>query len=73
VIDRAKYLATIDPLRSMDPSIILSTHLPPASGRLPEFIDMLTAAPLGEPFVGPDQQALEAMLAGFEPGANHNG
>jgi flavorubredoxin len=73
VIDRAKYLATIEPLRRMDPAIILSTHLPPASGRLSEFIEMLAAAPLGEPFVGPDQQALEAMLAGFEPGANHNG
>jgi hypothetical protein len=57
----------------MDPAIILSTYLPPASGRLSEFIEMLAAAPLGEPFVGPDQQALEAMLAGFEPGANHNG
>jgi hypothetical protein len=73
VIDRAKYLATIEPLRRMDPAIILSTHRPPASGRLLEFIEMLAAAPLGEPFIGPDQQALEAMLAGFEPGANPNG
>jgi glyoxylase-like metal-dependent hydrolase (beta-lactamase superfamily II) len=51
-----------------------SEHSPaPASGRLPEFVEMLAAAPMGEPFVGPDQQALEAMLAGFEPGANPNG
>ena len=51
----------------MDPAIILSTHLPPAISRLPEFLDMLAAAPHAEPFVGPDQQALEAMLAEFEP------
>jgi hypothetical protein len=60
VIDRAKYLATIEPLRRMDPAIILSTHLPPASGRLPEFIEMLAAAPLGEPFVGPEGFGLRA-------------
>jgi hypothetical protein len=28
---------------------------------------MLTAAPGSDPFVGPDQHALEQMLAGFEP------
>jgi len=32
---------------------------------------MLAAAPTGNPFVGPDQQALQAMLAGFEPGPTH--
>ena len=58
---------TIEPLRAMDPAIILSTHLPPAVSRLPEFLDTLSAAPPADPFVGPDQQALEAMLAGFEP------
>jgi len=63
----AKYLATIEPLRRMDPAVILSTHLPPAVGRAPEFLDMLAAAPHAEPFVGPDQHALEEMLAGFEP------
>ncbi|HEX3199099.1 MAG TPA: MBL fold metallo-hydrolase [Propionibacteriaceae bacterium] len=67
VTDRAKYLATMEPLRVMDPAIILSTHLPPAVGRLPEFLDMLSAAPQADPFVGPDQQALAAMLAEFEP------
>jgi hypothetical protein len=28
---------------------------------------MLTAAPKADPFVGPDQHALEAMLVSFEP------
>jgi flavorubredoxin len=66
-VDRSKYLATMEPLRAMDPAVILSTHLPPAASRLLEFLDMLAAAPQAEPFVGPDQQALEAMLAEFEP------
>lgn len=66
-VDRAKYLATLEPLRAMDPAVILSTHLPPAASRTQEFLDMLAAAPGADPFVGPDQHALEEMLAGFEP------
>jgi len=36
-------------------------------GRTSQFLEMLTAAPQADPFVGPDQQALEAMLASLEP------
>jgi glyoxylase-like metal-dependent hydrolase (beta-lactamase superfamily II) len=66
-VDPAKYRATIEPLRAMDPTVILSTHLPPAAGQTSDFLDMLATAPDCDPFVGPDQQALEEMLAGFEP------
>ena len=65
--DAARYLQTIQPIRAMDPAAILSTHLPPAMGLTSQFLDMLTAAPQADPFVGPDQQALEAMLASLEP------
>ena len=68
-IDPAKYLQTMTPLRAMDPTLILSTHLPPAPARLPEFLEMPPAAPQADPFIGPDQRALEAMLAEFEPSA----
>jgi len=68
-VDRARYLATIDPLRAMNPEIILSGHLPPAVGRSAEFFEMLAQAPGADPYVGPDQRALEAMLASFETGA----
>jgi glyoxylase-like metal-dependent hydrolase (beta-lactamase superfamily II) len=66
-VDPDRYLDTVEPLRAMDPAVILSTHLPPAAGQTEEFLDMLTAAPGSDPFVGPDQHALEQMLAGFEP------
>ena len=65
-VDPGRYLATAEPLRVMDPAWILSTHLPPAAGYLAEFLDVLEAAPLAPPWIGPDQQALEAMLAQFE-------
>ena len=65
--DAERYRGTVEPLRAMDPAVILSTHLPPAFGQTQAFLEMLTAAPHANPFIGPDQQALEEMLASFEP------
>jgi len=66
-VDTGKFLATVQPLRDMDPAAVLSTHLPPAVSHTPVLLDMLAEAPLADPFVGPDQQALEQLLASFEP------
>ncbi|GAA4717373.1 MBL fold metallo-hydrolase [Phytohabitans rumicis] len=66
-VDTDRYLATVAPLRDMDPDTICSTHLPPAVGLTSRFIDMLVSVPQADPFVGPDQHALEEMLASFEP------
>jgi hypothetical protein len=66
-VDSTVFRRTIEPLRAMDPAAILSTHLPPAVGRTADFVDMLAYAPHAAPFIGPDQAALEQMLAGFEP------
>lgn len=63
-VDAAKFTATVAALREIDPPIVLSTHLPPAVGRTRELLDTLHAAPEAEPFVGPDQAALEQMLTG---------
>ncbi|MGW0391416.1 MBL fold metallo-hydrolase [Streptomyces sp. NPDC003042] len=65
--DRDKYLATVEPLRVMDAQFVFSTHLPPATGIAARMIETVSAAPDADPFIGPDQQALEQMLAGFEP------
>ncbi|WP_020385136.1 MBL fold metallo-hydrolase [Kribbella catacumbae] len=69
-VDQMRFLGTVDPVRAMDPSFILSTHLPPAAGQTAEFLDMLTIAPTSDPFIGPDQHALEEMLASFEPASS---
>ena len=73
VTDQHAYMKTVDPLREMDPEVILSSHLPPAVDRISECLDMLSVAPMADPWVGPDQRALEEMLAGFEPAATPPG
>jgi hypothetical protein len=67
VADQARFDATLEPIRAFDPSVVLSTHLPPAIGRTAELLATASRAPGLDPFVGPDQAALEAMLASFEP------
>ena len=66
-VDDRKFAATVDTFRGLDPSAILSTHLPPAIGMNDAMFAMLDEAPYVPEFVGPDQQALEALLATFEP------
>jgi glyoxylase-like metal-dependent hydrolase (beta-lactamase superfamily II) len=66
-VDATRYLQTVRVLQALDADVILSTHLPPARGIGTRLFDMLAQAPGANPFVGPDQAALQAMLAGFEP------
>jgi hypothetical protein len=65
--DAAKFATTYDELRRFAPELVLSTHLPPARGQFDRLLDMLALAPNAQPFVGPDQVQLEAMLAGMIP------
>jgi glyoxylase-like metal-dependent hydrolase (beta-lactamase superfamily II) len=67
MVDPARFLATAQPVREMDPELILSTHLPPAPGLTAQFLEFLEIVPQVDPFVGPDQRALEELLASFEP------
>lgn len=66
-VDRGRFGESLEPLRRLDPSLVLSTHLPPARNAMPRLLEMLETTPETSPFVGPDQEALAAMLASFEP------
>lgn len=66
-VDPARFAATFEPLHTFDPTTILSTHLPPITSNCARTYDTLLEAPGADPFVGPDQAALEAMLADFQP------
>jgi hypothetical protein len=63
-VDRGVLAAELDAIRSMDPTLILSSHLPAAGGELTDrLLAAVAAVPSAAPFVGPDQAALEQVLA----------
>ena len=65
-VDRQAFGHALDQLRAIEPTMICSSHLPPAPGAMLDlFVESLTMVPGADPFVGPDHAALEAMLAGM--------
>ena len=65
--DPTRYLGTVEPLRAMDPAVILSTHLPPAAGQTSSSLTCSQRHRAPIPSSAPTSSALEEMLAGFEP------
>ncbi len=65
-IEKRQFIDSLEHIRDMSPQMILSAHLPAAHGMTDELLRYLGAVPGAEPFIGPDQQALEAMLAGMK-------
>lgn len=62
-LGQAKLAASAAPLRRFGATSVLSSHLPPAGAVLDGLLHHLDAARSAPPFVGPDQAALERMLA----------
>ncbi len=62
--DSSRFERTLNELRHLGAERVLSSHLPPATGVTDRLIDNLAAVPGSSPWVGPDQAALEQILAG---------
>ena len=61
--DSDAFARELDGIRKMAPKMVLSSHLPAAAGDMTNrLLASLAAAPKAQPFVGPDQAALEQML-----------
>jgi len=67
VVDRKTFYASLDPLRRLDPSVVLCSHLPPARAATSRLLNTLETAVDADPYVGPDQAALQRLLAEMEP------
>lgn len=63
MVDDASLQRVLDDVRSLDPSVILSSHLPMARGLTDTLLQEITGARQSPPFVGPDQAALEGMMS----------
>ena len=64
MIDGAKFKATLESVGKMAPELLLSGHLPVARGMTPKLLDCLAQVPAAQPFVGPDEKQIEALLSG---------
>lgn len=62
--DEAEFGKSLDVIRTLEPIVILSNHLPPATGMNEILLKHLASAHSAMPFLGPDQAALEQMLGG---------
>jgi len=63
-VDPAALAVDLDAVRRIDPTLVLSSHLPAAPGSMIDrLLGSLEAVPAADPFVGPDQVALEQLLA----------
>lgn len=68
-VDAGAFGRELDGVRDRKPTMVLSSHLPPADGGLTDrLLASLAAVPAAPPFVGPDQAALEQMLQGMAGG-----
>jgi flavorubredoxin len=63
-VDRSAFASALQRIRALEPSMILSSHLPAAQGSATDrLLGALAEVPDAPPFVGPDQAALEQMMA----------
>ena len=61
--DRSHFDQTLSKLRELHAARLLSSHLPPATGRTKELLGNLSTVVGTDPWTGPDQAALDSILA----------
>ena len=66
-VDETKFGRSLDSVRTLDPELVLPTHLPAIHGGLERHFDNMRRLPGSTPFVTPDQETLMALLAEMEP------
>lgn len=64
LVEPGRMRGVAERVRRRDVEVILGSHLPPARGMTDTLLAHLDAARTAPPFEGPDQAALEAMMAG---------
>jgi glyoxylase-like metal-dependent hydrolase (beta-lactamase superfamily II) len=69
-VDKTKFAASLSEVKSFDPVLTLSTHIPPIHGSIEKHLNTLSKVPDSPPAPGLDQETLEALLAEMEPPAN---
>jgi hypothetical protein len=69
MVEPSEFNQTLDRIRQLAPKMIFSAHLPPARGKIEQFLKLLATVPTSTPFVTPNQTALEQILAQMKGGS----
>jgi len=67
VADQDRLAGAVEVVRQQEPSVLLSTHLPPARRAVDASLAAVTAARSADPVSGPTQDELERLLGSFAP------
>jgi hypothetical protein len=62
-VDRRRFDTTRSSIAALGARRVMSAHLPPAEGITGKLLDLLGEVPDADPWVGPDQEALQAILS----------
>lgn len=68
MVRQERFDAMLEEVRALKPETVLSAHGPVMRGRPDWLLRNLSRLPSMEPFVGPDQAAMEAMMVNLEAG-----
>jgi hypothetical protein len=63
MVKQSEFGQALDRICKLAPKIILSGHLPPATGKAEQFLELLATVPPSSPSIAPNQTALEQILA----------
>jgi hypothetical protein len=64
MVDKGMFDTALQSIQKLEPSVVLSSHLPPATGLTKSLLGYLAEVRTAQMFVGPDQAALEKMMSG---------
>ena len=69
MVKPSEFSQALDRIRQMSPKMILSAHLPPATGKTEQFLELLATVPPSNPSIAPNQTALKQILAQMRSGS----
>lgn len=66
LVDHGKFAVALREVEALQPSRVLSSHLPAASGSVDRFLAALAKVPDAEPAAAPDPEIFDLIIAGLE-------
>jgi hypothetical protein len=67
--DPERLAGVLEAVRALGADQVLSSHLPPAVGRVDELLEVVAGVPDAEPFVAPDAATFSLIAAGMASAA----